>query len=138
MTRADLIAEARRWIGTPFHHQARLRGVGADCIGLLVGAAQACGYGPIDVPTNYPATPVPAMLFAALERSGVVDPIPVEDAVAADVALFAVAGQPTHFGLLTDVGWIHADISYGVVEVPLDDKWRGRMLSAYRVRGLDL
>lgn len=31
------IAMARGWIGTPFHHQAALRGIGCDCLGLLRG-----------------------------------------------------------------------------------------------------
>jgi NlpC/P60 family putative phage cell wall peptidase len=33
-----LVAEAARgWLGTPYQHQASLRGVGADCLGLLRG-----------------------------------------------------------------------------------------------------
>jgi hypothetical protein len=34
------IAQARTWIGTPFHHQGRLKGVGCDCLGLIVGVAE--------------------------------------------------------------------------------------------------
>ena len=38
MSRADaIVAEARAWIGTPYHHQASLKGVGCDCLGLLRG-----------------------------------------------------------------------------------------------------
>jgi cell wall-associated NlpC family hydrolase len=29
--RSAVLVEARRWIGTPYHHMGRLRGVGADC-----------------------------------------------------------------------------------------------------------
>src|SRR3712207_7216939 len=32
-----IIAEARSWIGTPYRHQASLKGVGCDCLGLLRG-----------------------------------------------------------------------------------------------------
>ena len=28
---------ARTWIGTPYHHQACLKGVGVDCVGLIRG-----------------------------------------------------------------------------------------------------
>ena len=28
---------ARDWIGTPYHHQASVNGVGADCLGLVRG-----------------------------------------------------------------------------------------------------
>ena len=30
VTRSALIAEARSWLGTPWHHQASLKGVGCD------------------------------------------------------------------------------------------------------------
>jgi NlpC/P60 family putative phage cell wall peptidase len=33
--RAAVVAEARRWIGTPYHHAADIRGAGVDC-GMLI------------------------------------------------------------------------------------------------------
>lgn len=36
-TRAEIVAVARDWLGTPYHHQASLRGVGCDCLGLVRG-----------------------------------------------------------------------------------------------------
>ena len=36
-----LVAEARSWIGTPYRHQASLKGVGCDCLGLLRGVWRA-------------------------------------------------------------------------------------------------
>jgi NlpC/P60 family putative phage cell wall peptidase len=35
-SRARVVAAARDWIGTPYHHMADLRGVGCDCAMLLV------------------------------------------------------------------------------------------------------
>jgi NlpC/P60 family putative phage cell wall peptidase len=32
-----VVAAARAWIGTPYHHQASMRGIGADCLGLIRG-----------------------------------------------------------------------------------------------------
>lgn len=37
MRRAEVLDEARRWIGTPYRHQASRLGVGCDCLGLLRG-----------------------------------------------------------------------------------------------------
>lgn len=37
MKRADIVAAAERWIGTPYRHQASLRGAGCDCLGLVRG-----------------------------------------------------------------------------------------------------
>ena len=31
------LAEARRWIGTPYRHQASCLGAGCDCLGLVRG-----------------------------------------------------------------------------------------------------
>ncbi len=36
----ELLATARSYIGTRFHHQGRLKGKGIDCLGLLVCVAQ--------------------------------------------------------------------------------------------------
>src|SRR5262245_14718544 len=35
--RTTVISLARTWLGTPYHHQASLKGVGCDCIGLVRG-----------------------------------------------------------------------------------------------------
>ncbi|TVR10474.1 MAG: peptidase P60 [Salinarimonadaceae bacterium] len=34
---AEIVAAARGWLGTPYRHQASLKGVGCDCLGLLRG-----------------------------------------------------------------------------------------------------
>lgn len=34
-TRAGILADARSWIGTPYHHKGRVKGVGVDCGGLI-------------------------------------------------------------------------------------------------------
>lgn len=35
--RAAIVQAARAWVGTPYHHQASVRGVGCDCLGLVRG-----------------------------------------------------------------------------------------------------
>jgi len=35
-----VIAAARAWLGTPYHNQASLRGVGCDCLGLARGVGR--------------------------------------------------------------------------------------------------
>lgn len=39
----DVVAAARQWLGTPFHWEASVRGVGCDCRGLLTGVARDLG-----------------------------------------------------------------------------------------------
>src|SRR5215470_17973610 len=50
-----IIAEARAWIGTPYRHQASLKGVGCDCLGLIRGVWRAVsGAEPEAVPPYAP------------------------------------------------------------------------------------
>jgi NlpC/P60 family putative phage cell wall peptidase len=51
--RQALIDEARSWTGTPYLHQASLRGVGCDCIGLVRGVWRACIGPEPETPPNY-------------------------------------------------------------------------------------
>ena len=37
----EIVAEARTWVGTPYHHQGRLRGSRVDCVGLILGVGRA-------------------------------------------------------------------------------------------------
>jgi len=39
--RAAIVAEVRSWIGTPYRHQASLKGVASDCLGLVRGVWRA-------------------------------------------------------------------------------------------------
>jgi NlpC/P60 family putative phage cell wall peptidase len=52
--RAGVVAEARSWLGTPYHHGARVKGAGVDCAQLLIGVFSAVGL--IEPPRleNYP------------------------------------------------------------------------------------
>lgn len=52
VTRQVIVAAAMTWLGTPYRHQASLRGVGCDCLGLLRGVWREL-YG--DEPEEMPA-----------------------------------------------------------------------------------
>lgn len=41
--RAAVVAEALTWLGTPWHHRARLKKVGVDCAQFLIGAYAGAG-----------------------------------------------------------------------------------------------
>jgi NlpC/P60 family putative phage cell wall peptidase len=48
---ASVIAVARSWLGTPYHDQASLRGVGCDCLGLARGVwREVVGPEPFPIP----------------------------------------------------------------------------------------
>lgn len=52
--RRAVIAEARTWLGTPWHHRARVKGAGVDCIQFLAAVFHACGLCPAIDTGDYP------------------------------------------------------------------------------------
>ena len=77
--RADIVALARGRLGTPYHHQASLKGVGCDCLGLVRGVyAEACGQ-PAETPPPYSrdwaeASARETMIEAACRHMTPIDP----------------------------------------------------------------
>lgn len=49
-----IIAEALTWVGTPFHEQADVKGVGVDCVFFYARTYQAVGVVPLDWPDPRP------------------------------------------------------------------------------------
>ena len=45
-----MIAEAQTWLATPFHHGARIKGVGADCETFIECVFRACGIFDAEIP----------------------------------------------------------------------------------------
>ena len=139
---SDIIAQARSWIGTPYHHQARLKGVGCDCLGLVVGIADELGLKHVDGralssfdETDYSRQPDSERLTRMLQS--VLHEIPIREAAPGDLALFTIERNPQHVGLLTEyeggLGVIHSYApSRKVVEHRLDKKWQQRIIKVFR------
>jgi len=60
--RTKLVEEALSYVGTPFRHLGRKPGIGLDCAGLIICAANNVGYN-IDAPTVYSRRPRPKELL---------------------------------------------------------------------------
>lgn len=140
--REAIIAEARTYLDTPWHHQARGRGAdqGVDCIGLIVGVGRALGMIDRDC-TTYGVRPDGRTLIAEFERT--LDPIPRDDMGLGDVPVFWLEREdrPQHVGIVTDrhgLGLIHTYQGVGrVVEHALNRAWAKRIHSVWRMRGVD-
>jgi len=125
-----MIDAARACIGTPFHHQGRVPGVGLDCIGLVVAALKAAGVSVRDR-TDYARRPDGKSLVAALEDHGAVRADTIR---AGDVLVFRYDRQPQHVALATsDVTMIHSFAPSGnVVETSLGAYWKRRVCGICR------
>lgn len=142
-TRAEFVAEVRKWIGTPFHHEGRALGVGCDCAGPLIEATRALGLADV-VAQNYPKQPTGHALEAYCDAHMVrIDPGSVQPG---DVGVFRYDGDPTHIAIFADhpnggLSIIHALGRSGrgkVIEQRFtpDDKTK-RLAVAYRIPGLE-
>jgi len=106
--RTDIVAEARAWLGTPFHHQARLKGVGVDCAGLVIGVGRTLGLMPLgfDV-TGYPRVPDGADVQRLAAQH--LRPISQQDLQPGDVVLIAFGPNPQHMGIVGN--YLHGGLS---------------------------
>lgn len=52
--RAAVVAEAKSWLTTPYHHQGRIKGAGVDCAALLIEVYRAARLVPEIDPRPYP------------------------------------------------------------------------------------
>jgi NlpC/P60 family putative phage cell wall peptidase len=114
--REAVVTEAAGWIGTPFHHAARVKGAGVDCLMLLAEVYERAGVAariepPFYVPDWHLHRDAERYLEGLLHYAR-----PVEAAGAGDVALFRFGRTFSHGAVV--VAWprlIHAYWSIGVV-----------------------
>ena len=146
-----LIGKAREWIGTPFHHQGRVKHAGVDCLGLVVEVFRA-----LDLYTfirdrktgkrlpftafdtvNYSREPDGHSLKTTLDM--LLNPVKdVYSIQPGDIALFFIKEHPQHLGIIGDyngLSIIHALQSTGkVAEHTLTDTWFKHIVSIYRLQ----
>ena len=138
--RDEIVRAARGWIGTPYRHQAAMRGAGCDCLGLLRGVwREVLGAEPEPVPAysmDWAEPQGDERLWQAARRH-LLEVAPSDEA-AGDVILFRMrAGAVAkHLGLAARVGpgatFIHSYAGHGVVESPLSTPWRRRIAARFR------
>lgn len=139
MLRNDIVEEARTWLGTPYVHQASVKGAGADCLGLLRGVWRALvGDEPEAVPVytmDWSEPQGEERMWAAARRHLIGKPC--SDLAMGDVLLFRMrdGSVAKHLGIVSSTGevprFIHAYTGHGVVENALSEPWRRRVVACF-------
>ena len=135
----QIVATAREYIGTPWTHKGRIKGIGVDCVGLLVGVFSELGLEVVDN-LEYSSGDEIELLKKTLKNHGVKRK---GKAKKGDVVVFrnttSVGSQAmlNHVGIITgDETFIHAwstPSAMRVVETPLDSFWSGFIVATYGI-----
>lgn len=134
----SIVAKAREYIGTPWHHTARVKGHGIDCAGLLVCVSQDLGV-PVSDMTSYTLGDEYELMVGTIEQycRKLRDN---EHLIPGDILVFRGRMMTNHCAFYNgDDGIIHAYNSPSVkrvVEHGLDDSWRDRIVGRYRYKGI--
>lgn len=135
-----VVTEARRWIGTPYRHQASTLGAGCDCLGLLRGVWRGLNGGEPEAVPAYAAdwseVSREERLWAAARRH--LAEVSRHVAAPGDVILFRMRSGSVakHLGIQGEIGAmptvIHAYSGQAVVESPLSRPWARRIVARFR------
>lgn len=150
ITRADVVAEARSWLATPFLHQQHTKGLATDCLGFIGGVAVGVGVFPATAwadafseHASYGRLPYAGRLLAACHKFLI--PIEIDAAREADILCMRFTGEPAHVAYLAPYAlgglslihaWSRARPQAGVVEHVFDRKWRSRVVEAFALPGV--
>ncbi len=130
-----VVEAARGWIGTPYRHQASVKGAGADCLGLVRGIwREVIGSEPVE-PPRYSMDWAEPQGEERLWQAARAYLRPVaRNRQPGDVLLFRMrAGAVAkHLGIATgEDRFVHAYSGRGVVESALSAPWRRRIVAQF-------
>lgn len=138
--RERILAEARDWLATPYRHQASVKAVGCDCLGLVRGVWRAViGPEPEAAPAYTPDWAERGGRETLHEAAGRwLEERPLAAAEPGDVLLFRMGpGAPAkHCAILSERDTlIHAYWARAVVESRFAPWWRAKLAAAFAFPG---
>lgn len=120
--RAEVVAEAMTWLGTPWRHQGRLKGVGVDCLGLIIGIGRACAMVPPSFDITGYGTGADGTMLPQCEQYMVRKRL--VDRQLGDVLVLHWGAEPHHMGII--VG--HPQAEFGFLHALGSPQTKGRVL----------
>ena len=141
MTRDEIVEAARLWLGTPYHHQASLRGVGCDCLGLVRGVWRDLHGDEPEAPPPYSPSWAESLRqeTLALAAGRHLQPLILTEARPGDVLLFRWREHlpAKHCAILASPDRIiHAHDGAAVAEVAFTPWWRRHLSHAFSFPGV--
>jgi NlpC/P60 family putative phage cell wall peptidase len=140
LSRQMIVDEARAWIGTPYRHQASLKGIGCDCLGLVRGVwREVLGPEPEAPPAYSPDwAEASGQETLAKAASRHLVPIALEAVQPGDILLFRWRTNlpAKHAAILVAADrMVHAHDGHAVSEVYFAPWWRRRLAFAFSFPG---
>lgn len=131
-----IVTAARRWLGTPYRHQASRLGAGCDCLGLLRGVwREVFGDEPMLMPPYRADWRDRLNAGALLNAAQTHLDAKTGDLQAGDVVLFRLHSSlpPKHCAIMvSNTTFIHAQEQLGVVSANMTKAWQRRVAGAYQ------
>lgn len=144
--RNKIIEEALTWDGTPYHHQACVKGIGVDCAQFMAGIAKSLNLIPANakLPTDYsPQWHLhnrEEKLVEQLLAFGCVQ-IDIADTKPGDIIGFKIGRAVGHLGLmLNNNQFIHSQNLIVPCRVTINsycDPWKSRHTVSFKFPGVD-
>jgi cell wall-associated NlpC family hydrolase len=141
LTQRDaVIAEAMTWLGTPWRHMARVKGVGVDCANLPIGVYAAAGligdFDPAPYPRDWHIHKDHERIIPVIEGFGrEIDPLAVQKA---DLLVFKIGRVFSHCAIVIEPGRLGVHASLRARMVTLCDLDRDQDLITSQRRAFTL
>lgn len=132
--RNEIVAAARAWVETPYHHMGRVKGHGVDCYGVIEMVGRSLG---VYIPQGilYSRIPDEKELLRYMDTYAI--RISIGEAKPGDIVILPYLNKLRHMAILTEQGMIHAHEPSGkVVEHVVNDAWRRLFRRAYQYPGV--
>jgi len=155
MRRVDISNKAHEYLGTPFSHLGRLKGIALDCLGLLLCVAEDLGALDVHgVPIlrgdggNYSPQPIDGKVHAECSRRLVHKSL--DTMQEGDIITIRMPSIACHVAIVTErlgeLYMIHAYQGFATREYPegrctkhiLSDTWRERIEGVFELPGVNL
>lgn len=132
---------ARQWLGTPFHCHGRIKNVGCDCLGLIMGVAHELN---LKTRFGHPITDLDRSNYHLIHDGAILlqelnyNLNKCHELDIGQLALLSFDNNPQHMAIIVDyphageLAIIHAHMSERkVVEHRLDSRLRGNLIATY-------